>query len=68
MESEDSPNEEDVSMKLLPNEGEVPDYKSGGNEDVSISRSQESENALDTFVDWEVYKEHMKVLRYFHNC
>ena len=63
MESEGSRNEEDVSMKLLPkNEGEVPDDKSGGNEDVSITSSQGSETFPDTSsVDWEV-------LHYFHNC
>ena len=31
MESEDSTNEEDVSMKLLSNKGEIPDNKSGEN-------------------------------------
>ena len=68
MESEGSPNEEDVYMKLLPNEGEVPDYNSVGNEDVSISRSQEFENVPNKPVDREVDKEYMKVLCYFHNC
>ena len=31
MESEDSTNEEDVSMKLLSNKGEIHDYKSDEN-------------------------------------
>ena len=65
MESEGSRNEEDVSMKLLPkNEGEVPDDKSGGNEDVSTTWSEGSDTSdtSDTSsVDWEV-------LHYFHNC
>lgn len=47
MESEDSPKEEDVCMKLLPNEGEIPNYKSGGDLDVSINQSEEFEDVLD---------------------
>ena len=66
MEGDGSRNEEDVFMKLLPNEGEVPDYKSVGKEDVSISRSQEFENVSDTSsVDSEV---DIEVLHYIHNC
>ena len=52
MESEDSTNEEDVSMKLLSNKGEIPDYKSG-------------ENISDTFEYRELQEklqlEHVKV-------
>ena len=67
MESEGSRNEEDVSMKLLPNEGEVPDYKSVGNEDVSISCSQVSENVSSEPETYEAYIKRIEVLRYFHN-
>ena len=65
MESEDSPKEEDVSMKLLPNEGEIPDYKSGGNLDVSITQSEEFEDVSDTYeyqqIQDQIEEEHMKV-------
>ena len=67
MESEGSQNEEDVSMKLLPNEKEVPNYKSGGNEDVSISQRPEIENASN-FEFWERLEKQFEVLCYFHNC
>ena len=54
MESEDSANEEDVSMKLFPNKGEAPDYKSAGDSDGTLSGREESE---DLFKEWL----HMKV-------
>ena len=67
MESEGSRNEADVSMKLLPNEGEVPDYKSVGNEDVSLSCSHVSENVSSTDESLETLIKRMEVLLYFHN-
>lgn len=48
MESEDLANEEDVSTKLLSNKREIPDYKSGGDLDVTISGSEKFENISDT--------------------
>ena len=48
MESEDLANEEDVSTKLLSNKREIPDNKSGGDLDVTISGSEKFENISDT--------------------
>ena len=48
MESEDLANEEDVSTKLLSNKREIPDCKSGGDLDVTISGSEKFENISDT--------------------
>ena len=61
MKSEDSPKEEDVSMKLLPNEGEIPDYKSGGDLDVSITQSEEFEDVSNTYEYSRIQYEHKKV-------
>ena len=44
MESEDSTNEEDVSMKLLPNKAEIP----AGHLDVTSNSNEESESICDT--------------------
>ena len=48
MESEDLAKEEDFSMKLLSNKAEIPDYKSGGDLDVTIKGSEEFEDISDT--------------------
>ena len=65
MKSEDSSNEEDVSMKLLLNKAEIPDYESGGNLDVSINGNEEFENISDTgeykYLNQKLELEHMKV-------
>ena len=69
MESEDSANEEDVSMKLLSNKGEVPDYQSGGNLDVTYNESEEFLHISDTdeykALREELEEEHIKVLQSF---
>lgn len=57
MESEDSVNEEKVSIELLPNE-EVSDNKSGGQSDGTISGSEESNNSFET---WSLKEKRMKV-------
>ena len=65
MESEDSSNEEDVSMKLLLNKAEIPDYESGGNLDVTINGNEEFENISDTreykYLKRKLELEHMEV-------
>ena len=59
MESEDSTNAEDVSMKLLSNKGEILDYKS-------------DQNISDTYVyrklKGKLQLEHLKVWRSFPIC
>lgn len=57
MESEDSVNEENVSIELLPNE-EVSDNKSGGQSDGTISGSEELDNSCET---WSLNEKRMKV-------
>lgn len=57
MESEDSVNEENVSIELLPNE-EVSDNKSGGQSDGTISGSEELDNSFET---WSLKEKRMKV-------
>lgn len=57
MESEDSVNEEKVSIELLPNE-EVSDNKSGGQSDGTISGSEELDNSFET---WSLKEKRMKV-------
>ena len=59
MEIEDSVNEEDVSIKLLPNEGEVSGNKSGSESDGTI-RSEESADSFD-IETWLREKNHKKV-------
>ena len=54
MESEDSANEEDVSMKLFPNQGEVPDYKSAGDSDGTLSGREESKDLRKGWLDIKV--------------
>ena len=63
MESKDSASEEDVSIKLLPNKGEVPDYKSGGELDGTISGNEEFEHVMpdDPWEQWKLKEKHMKV-------
>ena len=48
MEKGDSANEEDVSIKLLPNKGEVPDYESAGDLDGTLNGNEESEDSIDS--------------------
>ena len=63
MESKDSASEEDVSIKLLPNKGEVPDYKSGGELDGTISGNEEFEHVMpkDPIEQFMLERKHMKV-------
>ena len=59
MESEDSTNEEDVSMKLLSNKGEILDYKS----DENISDTYEYRE-----LKGKLQLEQVKVWRSFPIC
>ena len=59
MESEDSTNEEGVSMKLLSNKGEILDYKS----DENISDTYEYRE-----LNEKLQLEHVKVWRSFPIC
>ena len=63
MESEDSANEEDVYMKLLPNKGQVPDYESAGDLDGTLSGSEEFEHVMpeNFYEQRELKRKHMKV-------
>ena len=63
MESEDSANEEDVYMKLLPNKGQVPDYESAGDLDGTLSGSEEFEHVMpeNVFEQMALKRKHVKV-------